>query len=453
MIATSTLSINAFTGVGSPAGPIADGERWALRNKPPDVRPFLKPPAEADERDWRSDEVGWGVVLAPNPERTPAQLATAEDAPEPIVDLVRSRGDAPVFRYDPAHPGFLYDYRNDALLSMASSPSGVGKGKLPRYLLIYGSPNEVPWRAQFALNASRIVGRLHLTGPALENYVAALKNEWSAAASRPARTLVWSTDYGPDDITALMREVVAAPLQRAFEGDDDIETARALIGADATGANLASSLARDNPAVVVTTSHGKTYPLEDPVAMGETIGLLIDQSKDAVEVDAVTADWAPDGAIWYAHACCSAGCDSATAFRGLVAEGSELERVLSGIPAAGARVAPLPTALLSHAKPARAFIGHVEPTFDWTLRDRQSSGSYEKPFVEAMYSNVFRKAPVGYGFRALYARLGGVYAQYDEALLRYNTGADNADELLGHLLVARDIRSTILLGDPTVGIS
>jgi hypothetical protein len=36
---------------------------------------------------------------------------------------------------------------------------------------------------------------------------------------------------------------------------------------------------------------------------------------------------------------------------------------------AGARISPLPRALLGAEKPLRAFVGHVEPTFDWTLRD------------------------------------------------------------------------------------
>jgi AcrR family transcriptional regulator len=47
----------------------------------------------------------------------------------------------------------------------------------------------------------------------------------------------------------------------------------------------------------------------------------------------------------------------------------EIDTVLNGIAALGNRVAPLPTALLGAKKPARAFVGHVEPTFDWTLQN------------------------------------------------------------------------------------
>ena len=33
---------------------------------------------------------------------------------------------------------------------------------------------------------------------------------------------------------------------------------------------------------------------------------------------------------------------------------------------------PLPRKLLGAEKPLRAFLGHVEPTFDWTLRDPET---------------------------------------------------------------------------------
>jgi hypothetical protein len=45
---------------------------------------------------------------------------------------------------------------------------GLGDGKTPQYLLIYGSPAEIPWAVQYALNMSTYVGRLDLEGPALE---------------------------------------------------------------------------------------------------------------------------------------------------------------------------------------------------------------------------------------------------------------------------------------------
>lgn len=456
MSSARTLSINAYAGekLGIPQGALSPGKaKWAIRNKPPEIRPFLAPTPRADQRDWKNEEVGWGLVLPTRAGRTPQQLATAEDAPEPIVDLVRSRNNAPVFRYDPTRPGYLIDYRYQAPISMASSPVGTGKGHLPRYLLIYGEPAEIPWNVQYALNASRIVGRLHLKGEGLQNYVTALKSGWAERPAKPYRTLVWATDYGAQEITTLMREAIAEPIQARYAQDDDIESARFHTASDATRAQLLASLARDSPSVVVTTSHGKTYPIDDPATLGATIGLPVDQDRAIVEADAVVAAWEPNGAVWYAHACCSAGCDSSTMFNALVQEGSDLERVLSALPSAGARVAPLPTALLSHPRPLRGFIGHVEPTFNWTIQDPRTLQTYGEPLVAAMYRELFLHSPLGFGFGEFFGRLSGVYSAYDEALLRYNRGDETADEMIAQLLVARDIRATILLGDPTVSIA
>ena len=49
--------------------------------------------------------------------------------------------------------------------------------------------------------------------------------------------------------------------------------------------------------------------------------------------------WQPDGAIWYCHACCSAGSEAPSAFESLFAETTEVGRVLRSVASLGARVA------------------------------------------------------------------------------------------------------------------
>jgi hypothetical protein len=106
--------------------------------------------------------------------------------------------------------------------------------------------------------------------------------------------------------------------------------------------------------------------------MAASLGALVDGQHLTLDIDALLAAWQPDGAIWYAHACCSAGCDNVNSYKELVPAGSTLASVLDGVAALGAQVAPLPQRLLGAAKPLRAFIGHVEPTFDWTLRQPET---------------------------------------------------------------------------------
>jgi hypothetical protein len=58
----------------------------------------------------------------------------------------------------------------------------------------------------------------------------------------------------------------------------------------------------------------------------------------------------PDGAIWFAQACCSAGSDSPTNYAGLFESGTLLDQTLTGIAKVGADIAPLPRALLDAAQ-------------------------------------------------------------------------------------------------------
>ena len=97
---------------------------------------------------------------------------------------------------------------------------------------------------------------------------------------------------------------------------------------------------------MVTTSHGKTGPLADPAAMLRDLGKPVGNDHALLEPEPLLGAWEPDGAIWYAHACCGAGCDGATIFRGLLAPGSPVDALLEGIAGLGPHVAPLPLALL-----------------------------------------------------------------------------------------------------------
>jgi len=123
---------------------------------------------------------------------------------------------------------------------------------------------------------------------------------------------------------------------------------------EATSATLVDALQQLKPGFILTTSHGQTGPLDDVQAMARDLGLLVDQDYECAQPEEILAQWQPDGAIWYAHACCSAGSNSTTMFDGLVPAGSDVDRLLKGVASLGARVAPLPRALLGAAKPLRA---------------------------------------------------------------------------------------------------
>src|SRR5205823_5528889 len=103
----------------------------------------------------------------------------------------------------------------------------------------------------------------------------------------------------------------------------------------ATCGELVCALRRTRPAMIVTTSHGRTSPLGDPEALRAGAGLLVDVDKRVLDIAELISGWQPDGAIWYAHACCSAGTDGETSFDGLFEADGSMDTLLKGIAGAG----------------------------------------------------------------------------------------------------------------------
>jgi hypothetical protein len=449
------LKLNAWTGkAGASGGMSDDALPWILGGRV-SFEQFLAPEPEADLKDWKDHRVGWGLILPERPGMSDADLLSNSDAPQPIRDLLAHRGDAPVFRFRPKAAdvyNLLRNYKAGKDVTISGSPRGTADDALPYYLLIYGSPAEVPWQLQYILNTNHCVGRLDLMGDALANYVNALMSDWAGMLVEPNHTVVWATDYGGGDITNLMRNSIAEPVYKKLAADTDME-AKFLDGSQASTDNLIKALAAAKPSLVVATSHGMTGPLDKADQMTANLGLPVDCGYHLLEPSALLGQWDPAGAIWYAHACCSAGSDSRSSFTGLVSKDSEAARVLAALAKdVGARVAPLPAALLGAKRPLRAFIGHVEPTFDWTLTQPLTGQYLTDPICRALYDGLYNRQPVGYAFRPWYERIGGLFAEHDAAFQDYKEGQDTQDRLLYYLLSARDVGSAVILGDPTAAL-
>jgi len=193
------------------------------------------------------------------------------------------------------------------------------------------------------------------------------------------------------------------------------------------------------------------------MALQAELGMPVDQNHHVVHPSDLLSDWQPDGAIWFAQACCSAGADCPTAYAGLFEAGSELDDVLTGIAGLGAVTGPLPRALLGAAKPLRAFVGHVEPTFDWTLSFPPNRQVLTSSLVRALYDRLCSSQPVGLAMGAHYQAIGGLLQSYTQARRTWEglVGAaakPSLDMLVYSRLTAHDRASTVILGDPTVAI-
>ncbi len=359
-----------------------------------------------------------------------------------------------MLRYRPDDRDNLYRYyeagnARHAVPTTGDGPRGIGRGALPYYLLLAGSPAELPWDLQFQLNHACFTGRLDLDETGLGNYVDAALSAWAAATVDSSSPLMWSVQHDAGDITWLMRQSVAERALAAWRTDDQIgERAVALRAADATCAGLATALAERRPGVVVTTSHGMTGP--DPDLAGK-LGRLVDTGHDLLDPARLTADWSPGGVVWYALACCSAGGSGRNQFDGLLQPGTRAAESVSRVAALGPVTAELPRALLGAPAPARAFIGHVEPAFDWTLRRADTGLVTTTSLITALYDEFFqaRPAPVGYAFRDYFRQSATLRSRWSSA--RQTPGdEDSPATALLCALAGIDRQCTVILGDPAV---
>ncbi|MCX5542150.1 hypothetical protein M3A49_22050 [Paraburkholderia sp. CNPSo 3076] len=464
--ADEPLAINAWTGAVSPAAvPDAAGmATWALlrQGSGPGPESTLMAPQEVAPWDWRHPRVGWGLVL-PDELTLPAEARSrADDAPEPIRQLLAARPGSPVLRWSAAHGNEVllrYDTKGGYKPLALVSDDGIAPDALPLYLLIAASPQQVPWSFQYAANLRRYVGRLDLAGDALSNYVDALLGGWTGSPRDPRAPLVWSVDHGPRDITWLMDQAISRKLIDAFDADQDGDFARrvGLFGANATGAQLIEALREHHPALVITTSHGMTGPLHDAALTAGQLGVPVDCAHRVLDVEALCQAWSPDGAIWYSHACCAAGSDTRSQYAGLFDSTSEVMRVLDGVAAVcGARVAPLPQRLLGVRRPLAAFVGHVEPTFNWTLRDPRTGQPLTHSVRQTLYDNLFASGggrPLGWALSQVFKDAAISLALWAQAVRGFNKGLPGAlDSALINQLTALDRQHTVILGDPTVAL-
>jgi hypothetical protein len=449
----TTLEMNAYTGVSAASGNFGPkGKQWPITTKPPEHSRFLKPPAEPDWTDWKQPKVGWGLVAPMTSGFTPAHLRENADLPECLRTLVAQRKNAPVFRYDSNWPqaySHVHNLKDGTDVSLGNSPSGVDKGCLPKYLLIWGTPEEVPWEIQYNQHGARFVGRLPLKEPELNYYVNALMNDWSGCESDPNSPVVWAVNHGYPDITELMCNVIAKRVHSDLVGDTQIGSKAVWMSENATGSRLIDCLAKSTPALIVTTSHGKTT-LAPGRELAVELGIPVDQDHRVLDTKRLLREWSPNGAIWYAHACCSAGSMKHSLFLDLVEPTSTISQVLRAVSSLGSQVAPLPIQLLGHRKPARAFIGHVEPTFNWTLRHPSTGQTFTQGVRNALYDRLLHPSPVGYAMQRVYENLSAVRATYDSIAGHFDGNDAARADMLYHNLVAQDLRTMVLLGDPTV---
>ena len=401
------------------------------------------------------EESGWGVIFPHNIDE--AIVA----ALKPLLDL--RKGQASKIKenryreYSGGLRGFQApsDTKNDWLSrNKADGGGAVDPDQMPYYLMIVGSPVDIPFTFQYQLDVQFAVGRLHFD--AVEDYALYAQAVVAAETGRLAvakRAVFFGVSVDNDPATMLSSSELTIPLAEQMQADQPGWTVETIIGQDANKARLARLMGGDDtPALLFTASHGMQVAMDDPAQFKNMGALLCAEwpgpgmspkpmpEKFYFGGDDILSQANLAGLIAFHFACFGGGTPTHDDF---VREGAKEPKQLAAQPF----VAHMPQRLLRGG--ALASVGHVDRA--WAYAFKSESGSSQVRIFKSTMKRLMEGHPIGSAleyFNNRYAELGSDVAQQIRAA-RFGTAPDPFD-LSYRWLITQDARNYAVMGDPAV---
>lgn len=420
--------------------------RWVEKLENLVERPRRAPVPWVDHQ--RLDEAGWAVVF---PRNTDDKILRKL---RPLLDRRREEAGS---RYKE----LTYDkgYRpGDSLLQfLDQNQTGLNAPdakQLPYFILLVGSPEEIPFEFQYDLDVQYAVGRLHFDD--LEDYKRYADHVVQAERFKPALDQDLSffgvTNAG-DPATERLQAELSRPLVRRLL-EQEGWSLRSVLGHDATRARLMRLLSpEDRAALLFLSGHGVVYPQDRAEEQRLRQGALVcadwqfgsDLSEEhcfsAPDVPVATKGQPGVGAgkILVHFSCFSAGTPDYDNF---------IKFSSSDVTADPPRIAKLPQRLLANG--TLAYIGHVDRAWDTSFSFLRRAS--ELTTYEAVVRSLTMGFTAGYAMEWLnnrHAQLATlVAAEMDPGRRsRLPLHPRESDTLW---LAHNDARNFVLLGDPAV---
>ncbi|KQY44427.1 hypothetical protein [Cellulomonas sp. Root137] len=433
-------------GIADLAGYLRDGAppvgSQALRRRRHDDEAHLGVAWGFDPDDLSS--VGWGVVVAPGTDRD------VLDAVEPLLRLREEQaGDR--FRRLEAREG---ESKDDFLARHGAGPGVVDPRKVPYFLLLLGSPEQLSFELQYQLGVAYAVGRLDLPdAAAYASYVAAvLRAESEPAADAPARHLhLFATRHPADTPTGLSSSRLVEPLV-ADVGERALAwQVTADVGAGATKERLLDLVTSPTgPDVLFTAGHGlggETATSQDvagallcqdwPGPLGPAGPISPDHFVAAADVGTGVS---ARPRVVFSFACFGAGTPRVSDYPGI-----------GSAPPGRSFTAPLAQALLTAG--ALAFVGHVDRAWTCSFLWKGLSAQV-MPFSSTLLA-LMDGARLGLAMESISSRYAEVATELTTRLAesrRLGTVIEDVD-LVGLWTATHDARGYVVLGDPAVRVA
>ena len=404
------------------------------------------------------EDVGWGIVF---PANTPDAV---RNALKPLTDA-RSRRAGKRFKELDYNPG---EQARDWYARHQISPGNLNPNKVPYYLLLIGSPDQIPFEFQYLLGIEYAVGRLAFDDAGDYEHYARSTIAYESAASVPniKKISYWGTRHSGDGATRLSSTFLLDPLINgiADDGQDPINKLtgydqNAFLAKDATKANLLQTLhASKPPALLFTASHGMQFNSGQAEQVAGQGALLCQDWPGFGNVTAehflaasdISDDANVNGLIAFVFACFGAGTPDQDQFLMDLSDAGT-----AGPLAPKPFIAALPRRLLTHPKgSALAVIGHVDRAWGFSMQSPRVASPQIAPFRNSIGS-ILTGAPIGH---TMCGQFGARYAELSALLLSSTSPTTpaamrpNDRDLVTTWIERNDAQNYVLLGDPAVRI-
>jgi hypothetical protein len=402
------------------------------------------------------EEAGWCVVFAKDAD--PA----LKQALEPLLKHREAQAKR-LFKVFEGVSGFLpgddarkWIERQGAGFDVVDPEHGV-----PVYVLLVGSPTEIPFEFQYALDLYWNVGRLHFdTASEYRTYAeSVVAYETATTLPHKKRAAFFTVRNDGDRATGLLHNDVVLPL---VTGTSSVRTLAGfkgfkltpLLAEDATKERLTKLLSGKEgdgpPAFLFTGSHGVKFKIDDP-QVREKQGALLCQdwpgfgtvaADHLFTADDIPADAQLHGLIHFLFACYGGGCPTHDTFGRNLAEPPK-ELMKEPI------VARLPQRLLT--KGALASLAHVDRA--WAYSFQTGRGAPQVQGMRDVMVRIFQGQRIGQATDGFNMRWAVLSAELQESQNLRESFADAmvSNAQLANRWVARnDARNYIIIGDPAV---
>jgi hypothetical protein len=412
------------------------------------------------------NQAGWGVIFPQHPVAEEDRQKGVDAIREALQPLLQLREQQAGERFKEwcqgTGKGFRagVDTKNKYLARQSMGPGPADPDKVPYYLLIVGSPVDIPYRFQSQLDVDYAVGRIYFE--TLDEYAAYAANVVAAETGpkKTARKAVFFGVANPGDAaTQLSATKLTQPLAEMMRAGHPDWTVRSYAPAQATKATLASLLGgTETPALLFTSSHGMKFANGSPRQLSHQGALLCQDWPGEQWIEPIPQDFyfagddltsASDlqGLIAFFFACYGGGTPKYDEFVRQDRPGDTKPTRLEIAPYSF--LAQLPVKMLGRPRGALAVVSHVDRawsySFDWGKAGTQTT------VFESTFDGLLKGQPIGMAIEYFNDRYASLSVMLTDELEEIEFGRIyDPFELAGMWTANNDARGYAIIGDPAV---